>query len=328
MEDLKLRLVKSKSFNPWYNLSLEEYLLDNVKDDEIILYLWQNDNTVVIGRNQNAWKECDYQQLEADGGKLARRLSGGGAVYHDLGNLNFTFIMNKKHYDVQKHKSVIIDALAKFNVTAEFSGRNDMLINGRKFSGHAYYTSNDKSYHHGTLMVNSDLEKLGYYLKPSEKKIRSKGVDSVRSRVANITDANSSVTVEVLQESLEESFCRIFHGTCIHEMYELTVEPIIALYDKYSSWEWRFGQSPKFDISFSEKFPWAEVEFQFSLKNGEIVDANIYTDAMDTELFKGLAGNCVGLKFKKEELKNAIEQTVANEEIKKDIVRWLDSLDL
>ena len=328
MEDIKLRLVKSKSFNPWYNLSLEEYLLDNVKDDEIILYLWQNDNTVVIGRNQNAWKECDYQQLEADGGKLARRLSGGGAVYHDLGNLNFTFIMNKKHYDVKKHNSVIIDALAKFNVKAEFSGRNDMLINGRKFSGHAYYTSNDRAYHHGTLMVNSDLEKLGYYLKPSEKKIKSKGVDSVRSRVANIIDANSSVTVEALKESLEESFCRIFHGKCTHEMYEITVEPIIALYDKYSSWEWRFGQSPKFDISFSEKFPWAEVEFQFSLKNGEIDDASIYTDAMDTELFNGLAESFKGRKLKREELINSIEQTVANEEMKKDIVRWIESLDL
>lgn len=328
MEDVKLRLVKSESFNAWYNLSLEEYLLDNVKSDEIILYLWQNDNTVVIGRNQNAWKECAWQQLEDDGGKLARRLSGGGAVYHDLGNLNFTFIMDKKHYDIKKHHKVIIDALAKFDVKAEFSGRNDMLVDGKKFSGHAYYTNNDKSYHHGTLMVNSDLEKLGYYLRPSEKKIRSKGVDSVRSRVANITDSNSFVTIESLQKSLEESFCKIYNGECSHEIYKVNVKPIIELYDKYSSWEWRFGQSPKFDVTYTERFHWGEVELQLSLKNGEIVDSCIYTDAMDTELFNGLTEKLKGCKLQKDELKNIIEIILTNEEIKKDIVKWIDNFDI
>jgi len=328
MENIKLRLVKSNSLNPWYNLSLEEYLLDNVKSDEIILYLWQNDNTVVIGRNQNAWKECAWQQLADDGGKLARRLSGGGAVYHDLGNLNFTFIMDNKHYNIEKHHSVIIDALDKFNVKADFSGRNDMLIDGKKFSGHAYYTNNNKSYHHGTLMVNSDLEKLEYYLRPSEKKIKSKGIDSVRSRVANITDTNSSVTIEKLQKSMEESFCIIYNGECSHEIYEVTMEPIIKLYDKYSSWQWRFGQSPKFDVTYTERFPWGEVEFQLSLKNGEIIDSNIYTDAMDTELFSGLAEKLIGCKLQKNELINTIGKKLINEEVKKDILVWIYGLEI
>ncbi len=328
MEELKLKIIKSKSFNPWYNLSLEEYLLESVNEDEIILYLWQNDNTVVIGRNQNAWKECDWQQLNDDGGKLARRLSGGGAVYHDLGNLNFTFIMNNKHYDIKKHHAVILDALLRFNVHAEFSGRNDMLINDKKFSGHAYYTGGDKSYHHGTLMVNSDLDKLGYYLRPSEKKIKSKGVDSVRSRVTNITDVNSSVTIEKLQNSMEESFGKIYGGECRRELFMPDIDAIFALYDKYSSWQWRFGQSPKFDVTFKERFSWGETELQLSLKNGEISEAYIYTDAMDTDLFNGLAEKLKGRKLEKAEIKDAVEKTLKNENVKNDITKWIDDLDL
>lgn len=328
MENIKLRLIESQSYDPWYNLSLEEYLLDNVKNDEIILYLWQNDNTVVIGRNQNAWKECAWQQLEDDGGRLARRLSGGGAVYHDLGNLNFTFIMCQEHYSIEKHHRVIMDALAKFDVRAEFSGRNDMLIDGKKFSGHAYYTNKNKMYHHGTLMVSSDLEKLGYYLKPSEKKIKSKGIDSIRSRVTNITDANSSVTVDELKKSMEESFCRLYGGECTNEVYEPNMEPVKKLYEKYSSWEWRFGQSPEFDISYSERFPWGEVEFLFTLKNGKIIKSAVYTDAMDTELFAGLSECFTGCSLQKNEIKEAVEKHLTDEKVRQDISAWLEDADI
>jgi len=255
-------------------------------------------------------------------------LSGGGAVYHDLGNLNFTFIMNQKHYNLEKQHSVIIDALAKFNVKADFSGRNDMLIDGKKFSGHAYYTNNNKSYHHGTLMVNSDLDKLGYYLKPSEKKIKSKGIDSVRSRVTNITDVNNEVTIEMLKQSMDDSFCKIYTGECTYEIYELEVDPLIVLYDKYSSWQWRFGQSPKFDASYTERFTWGEIELDFSLKNGLITEANIFTDAMDVEIFDGLADSFKGIKFEKNEIKNTINKASINEEIKKEILMWLNNIEL
>lgn len=138
-EKLDTKIVYSHSYDPWFNLAVEEYLLNHVHDHEVILYLWQNDQTVVIGRNQNAWKECAWEQLEKDGGKLARRLSGGGAVFHDLGNLNFTFLTTKKHYELERQLSVILQALRKLGVNAEFSGRNDLMLDGRKFSGHAYY---------------------------------------------------------------------------------------------------------------------------------------------------------------------------------------------
>jgi len=322
---VKLRLAKSNSYNPWHNLSLEEYLMSTVKVDEIILYLWQNEHTVVIGKNQNAWKECAWQQLEADNGKLARRLSGGGAVYHDLGNLNFTFIMNKEHYNLHKQHTVIINALKSFDVEAEFSGRNDMLINGKKFSGHAYYFNKDKSYHHGTLMVNSDLQKLGYYLKPSEKKIKSKGVDSVRSRVTNITDVNPNVTIEKLKQAMDESFVKLYDGEISHETYDENIELIGELYEKYSSWEWRFGQSPVFDISYTEKFSWGEVEFQFTQKSGEIIDSKIYTDAMDTELFNGLNDAFIGCKFQINQILEVINKTIKQDDIKNDVINWVNN---
>ena len=131
-------IVITTSFNPWFNLAIEEFLVNNVKDDETILYLWQNKDTVVIGSNQNPWKECDVNKIEEDKVKLARRLSGGGAVYHDIGNLNFTFIMKKYKYDEDKQLNVVLNAINSFGMEAKFSGRNDLLLSGKKFSGNAY----------------------------------------------------------------------------------------------------------------------------------------------------------------------------------------------
>lgn len=136
--EFKPEIIYSQSFNPWYNLALEEYLLNGVSDNEVILYLWQNDNTVVVGRNQNAWKECRCKLLEEEGGKLARRLSGGGAVYHDLGNLNFTFLMKDSLYDLKHQLNVILNAVKMAGIEAEFSGRNDLVVQGKKFSGNAF----------------------------------------------------------------------------------------------------------------------------------------------------------------------------------------------
>ena len=135
----KLTYIESNTTNPYHNLALEEALLFGCGKEECILYLWQNEKTVVIGKNQNAWKECRTEKLERDGGHLARRLSGGGAVYHDLGNLNFTFLVSREHYDLDRQLAVIQRALEHLGLRAEKSGRNDLLINGKKFSGNAFY---------------------------------------------------------------------------------------------------------------------------------------------------------------------------------------------
>ncbi|MGI6631256.1 MAG: lipoate--protein ligase [Bacillota bacterium] len=328
--NIKTKVVQSHSFDPWFNLAVEEYLLNHVQDREVILYLWQNDQTVVIGRNQNAWKECAWEQLEKDGGKLARRLSGGGAVFHDLGNLNFTFLTAKKHYDLEKQLAVILHALKKFGVQAEFSGRNDLILEGRKFSGHAYYFHGSAAFHHGTILINTDMEKLTRYLKPSEKKIVSKGVDSVRSRVINLSEVSSRITVPEVRDSLRESFAQIY-GHAVETVLDANDPEIRKNYAKYASWEWRFGQTPSFDLSLSERFSWGEIELGFRLQNGKIDSCTAYSDAMDEDLIGKIPEALKGHVLQKDALITAL-QSVAEEKkgtvIIDDLIRWLESMEI
>lgn len=327
---IKPILIETTSDNPWYNLALEEYLFNTINPDEVILYLWQNNNTVVIGRNQNAWKECDSEKFENDGGKIARRLSGGGAVYHDLGNLNFTFIMHENNYNMLRQLSVLKNSLKYFNINAEFSGRNDMLIEGKKFSGHAYYFKSKKAYHHGTLLVNSDLEKLSMYLNPSKKKIESKGVDSVKSRVTNISNIDKDISIYKLSNALKRSFENTYGSISKYMIYDSEDQNVLSLKDKYSSWDWRYGKSPKFDISFSDRFAWGEIEIALSLKNAIITDMHVYTDAMDTELFENFSSGFIGAKLSKETMLQICEEQsqAMPEHIKNDLSSFISNLDL
>ncbi|MTK11235.1 MAG: lipoate--protein ligase, partial [Clostridiaceae bacterium] len=203
-KDIKTKIVVSTSVDPYYNLSLEEYLLNNVEEDEVILYLWQNANTVVIGRNQNPWKECKCKELELNNGKIARRLSGGGAVYHDLGNLNFTFVASEALYNLEKQLKVILKAAQKEGINAQFSGRNDIEVNGKKFSGNAFYFTKTSAYHHGAILIDTDINKLGSYLQVSKEKIQSKGIDSVQARVVNLKNLNKDITIESFKMRLKE----------------------------------------------------------------------------------------------------------------------------
>ena len=186
--------------DPYRNLALERYLTETVPEDACVLYLWQNQNTVVIGRNQNAWKECRTGLLEQEGGVLARRLSGGGAVFHDLGNLNFTFSVTEENYDLRRQQQLILTACRLLGLRAELSGRNDLLAEGRKFSGNSFYAHNGRAFHNGTLLVDADMTKMGRYLSPSTAKIASKGVDSVRSRVVNLRPSCAGRAVCAVQQ--------------------------------------------------------------------------------------------------------------------------------
>ncbi|MEG1126893.1 MAG: lipoate--protein ligase, partial [Oscillospiraceae bacterium] len=179
------QIIEADGTNPYRNLAVEEFLTDNVPAETCILYLWQNAKTVVIGNNQNAWQECKTQALHEDGGHLARRLSGGGAVFHDDGNLNFTFILPRDDFDIARQSEVIMRAVSSFGVCVERSGRNDILANGQKFSGNAFFRRRNSAYHHGTLLINVDMQNLSHYLNVSAAKLESNGVKSVKSRVCN-----------------------------------------------------------------------------------------------------------------------------------------------
>ena len=198
------------NYDPWFNLSVEEYLAEKINPNQVLLYLWQNKDTVVIGRNQNPWKECNIDKIKADGVYLARRSSGGGAVYHDLGNLNFTFITGKKLYDREKQLEVILRAVNSFGLHAYFSGRNDILLEEKKFSGNAYCFGDSFSYHHGTILINSNMSRLSHYLNPSKHKISSKGIDSVKSRVVNLHSLSPEITVTKMKTAVTNAFTDVY----------------------------------------------------------------------------------------------------------------------
>lgn len=320
------KIICSSSTDPWYNLALEEYLLEIVKKNEIYLYLWQNKDTVVIGRNQNPWKECRCKVFEDNGGKLARRLSGGGAVYHDLGNLNFTFIMDKDIYNLNRQLQVIIDAVKGLGINAEFSGRNDITVDGKKFSGNAYYFKELAAYHHGTILVDTDFEKLINYLQVSQEKIVSKGIDSVRSRVVNLKSIDSEINIKSVKNSIKTSFITNYGGNG-RELEINNCERLKEIYEKYSSWEWRYGQTPNFDLIFSKRFNWGGIEVGFELRDGYIVSSNIYSDSLAADLIQNISNelkdipldiNIIVKRISGVMVRNKDEQLII-----KDICSWL-----
>lgn len=316
----KLRIFESAGFDPYVNLATEKYLMDTTAEDTCVLYLWQNQNTVVIGRNQNPWAECRTSLLEEEGGKLARRLSGGGAVFHDLGNLNFTFLMGKENYDLDKQLAVIQKACALAGILAEKSGRNDLLADGRKFSGNAFYQSRTHAYHHGTLMVDVDKEKLGRYLSPPKAKLEAKGVASVRSRVVNLKELAPGLTIGALKGYMAEAFCQV---------YGLQAEPIIpteadlavidALSREYGSWEYLFGNPLPFTFEAQGHYPWGHIQFQLNAKSGIITDAKVYTDAMDWSLPEILQKILTGCRFDTDSILKALAQAPLTAEIARDL---------
>ncbi len=285
MNEEIIGVIKSEQYDPWLNLAFEEYLLDNIHPDEVILFLWQNKNTVVIGRNQNAWRECSTILLEKEDGKLARRLSGGGAVYHDTGNLNYTFITGKNKFNLDKQYRVILNAVQKLSIPAIMTGRNDLVADGRKFSGNAFCHRNNGSYHHGTLLVNVDMDKLSRYLRVSTEKMNAKGVKSVKSRVVNLNEFVPSLNVADISERLIESFEELYGKTLYRKtgFNEFDMDKVMELYEKYSSWNWIYGETPAFDLEINDKFQWGEIQLQFKLKEGIIKKAVAYSDAMDED---------------------------------------------
>lgn len=325
-QPVKTKIVLSDSFDPWHNLALEEFLFRNVEKNQVILYLWQNQNTVVIGRNQNAWKECRCAKLEGDGGKLARRLSGGGAVFHDLGNLNFTFIMDRSLYDLHKQLQVILEGTKKLGIHAEFTGRNDLTVDGKKFSGNAFYFDGDKAYHHGTIMIDVDVQKVSAYLQVSKEKMISKGVDSVQSRVTNLHNYRPELTIDEMKETLKQSF---------QELYGESPEPILIkendhdlkiLYDKYSSWDWLYGKTPQFDVVFETRFPWGGIDLGLTLSKGRITASKIYSDAMNANLIEQIAASLVNLPLTSENIIQGLDAFAVADEDKQvieDMKTWL-----
>lgn len=323
----ELRYIHATGVNPYENLALEEYLLDHVKEDACILYLWQNRRTVVIGKNQNCWKECKTAELERDGGFVARRLSGGGAVFHDMGNLNFTFLAHKKNYDLDRQLDVILRAVRKWGIAAEKTGRNDIEASGRKFSGNAFYSANGRSYHHGTILIRENMGDLSRYLNVSAEKIRSKGVESVKSRVVNLAELNPELTVNHMRRALVASFGEIY-GMKPEEIPpdELDEAKLRALTRKFSAWAWVYGRKIPFTFETAKRFAWGDAQIQLVVRGGKITEAEIFSDAMRAEYISQFAQALKGCVYAKEPLRLAIAGITARDEETKKMAEDMLSL--
>lgn len=202
---MKYKYFITSGTDPYANLAAERCLFEFANENTAILYLWQNDNTIVIGKNQDVYSECRADEFKAQGGRIVRRMSGGGAVYHDLGNLNFSIITVKLNDSEQKYLDLILRMAENLGIRAEFGGRNDVVCNGRKFSGSAVYDDGEKICRHGTVLVNTDIEKMTYYLTPEREKLNRHGVESVRSRVMNLSEVNPEITVDAVKKSFIEA---------------------------------------------------------------------------------------------------------------------------
>ena len=292
------RFLITDSVDPYENLALEELLFET-QGEGATFYLWQNERTVVIGRNQNAWRECRVELLESEGGKLARRSSGGGAVFHDLGNLNFTFLLPKEHYDLVRQLGVIQKAAAKFGIETSFTGRNDLVLTatGEKFSGNAFRFSNSVALHHGTILISADFSRLGRYLAPSQMKLESKGVKSVVSRVTNLGLQNPALTVETMKQALMEAFEEEYGAYEPHSWDLIDKEKLEQKRQTYASWDWKFGTTPAFNVSLENRFDFGCFELLMNVKNGIVESATCYTDAMDASLAARVEAMLTGCNY-------------------------------
>lgn len=297
----KIRVLRTSVTNPWFNLATENWIFRDLDPDTFTLYLWQNDNTVVIGSCQNPWVECKVEKMQADDVLLARRQSGGGAVFHDLGNTNFTFLSSAKNYHQDDNFAIIIKALKSLGITAEKSGRNDILVDGRKVSGSAFRHSTKRSFHHGTLLVDANMSKLADYLSPNKLKLQAKGIKSVKSRVANLREFAPEIDNEALCQAIIEAFCQ-YHGQQaeVEWLDEATLSQIDSLhryYQEFADWDWRFGKTPQFSHHLETRFDWGIIDWHLDVVKAKVHRSKIFSDALDVGLIELLESSLIDLAY-------------------------------
>jgi lipoate---protein ligase len=305
------KIYISLETDPYFNIAAE-YQMFLEADEGISFFLWQNQSAVICGRNQNLYAECNMEYLENNHILPVRRFSGGGTVFQDMGNVNFTFIAKEKNVNIKKYMNVIKRALSFFDISCEFSGRNDLLYNGKKFSGHAYYVDKGNHMYHGTIMVNVDMNVVSKVLNPSFIKLKSKGIDSVRSRVINLSEVNKDITVESMIDALSRAFIDVY-GNSDPIKYIDRNSIKVPLFEKINRNEWIFGQSPNYSISFERKLPCGNVTIYVDVKEGIINSININTDSLTVFDFSKCEKSLIGTLFNENYVFDYIEKyTQAN----------------
>lgn len=273
--------IQDHHTDPYFNLAAEEYVLKNFSED--CFMLWRNAPSIIVGKHQNTLAEINIDYVKQNEIKVVRRLSGGGAVFHDLGNLNFTFIVSGEDgnlVDFRRFTKPILEVLQKLGVEARFEGRNDLTINGLKFSGNAEHVYRNRTLHHGTLLFSAVMTDLAQALKVNPLKFTDKAVKSVRSRVTNISEhLTQPMTVEVFSDMIMDHIRSNYGG---NQLYSYTVadrEAIEKLRDeKYSQWDWNFGYSPRYQFEKGVRTNGGNLEVHLNAEHGIMTELKIYGD--------------------------------------------------
>lgn len=299
--------------DPRINLAIEEFVLRNMdieKDDYLLFYI--NQPSIIIGKNQNTIEEINTDYVEDNGIIVVRRLSGGGAVYHDLNNLNFSFLTKddgNSFHNYKKFTQPVVDALKKLGVDAELSGRNDILAEGKKVSGNAQYATRGRMFSHGTLLFKTDVDAVASSLKVKKDKIESKGIKSVRSRVGNISDyLKEPMTIEEFRMEILNS---IFGGEENIQYYELTEEDWKKIHEiseeRYQKWEWNYGKSPRFNIQKTNRFPSGGIDIRMEVNKGIIEEIKIFGDFFGVGDVADIEKLLVGVKYDRTSIDDALK---------------------
>lgn len=297
--------------DPMINLAIEEYVLRNLDVNESYLLFYINEPSIIIGKNQNTAEEINTEYVEENGIKVVRRLSGGGAVYHDLGNLNFSFITKddgESFHNFQKFTEPVVKALKKLGINAELSGRNDILAEGKKISGNAMFSTRGRMFSHGTLMFDVNVDDVVASLKVKKDKIESKGIKSVRSRVTNIVDfLENPITIEEFKSLILKY---IFEGSEEVPEYVLTEDDWNKIHEiskeRYQNWDWNYGKSPKFNLQNSHRFPVGSIDIRLEVNKGRIESCKIYGDFFGVGEVAEIEELLNGVRYEKEAIADAL----------------------
>ncbi|QQE79828.1 lipoate--protein ligase [Alicyclobacillus sp. SO9] len=297
--------------DPTINLAMEEYIVSGMNDDETYLLFYINKPCIIIGKNQNTFEEINPVYVREWELPVVRRLSGGGAVYHDFGNLNFSFITNREvdsFRNFRRFTEPVTSALRELGVDAKMTGRNDIEVDGKKISGNAQFTANDRMFNHGTLMFDVDLEAVTAALNVQADKIESKGIKSVRGRVANIREyLQTDMTIEDFRQKLLHT---IFSAETV-PTYEFTESDwrqihLIAEH-RYRDWDWNYGRSPEFNVRRSKRFPIGKIDIRLDVKNGWVEQCKLYGDFFGTGDMKNIEDRLVKCRYNYADIRKAVE---------------------
>lgn len=309
-----MKFIDNKGItDPYINLAIEEYVLRNFGEEESFLLFYINKPSIIIGKNQNSVEEINTDYVEANDIKVVRRLSGGGAVYHDEGNLNFSFITKDdgdSFHNFAKFTEPVVQALNDLGIPAQLIGRNDLLVEGRKISGNAQFSTQGRMFSHGTLMFDSEIEHVVQALNVKQEKIESKGIKSIRSRVANIAEyLKEEMTMDDFKDHILRS---VFDVADVKDVptYELTEEDWEKINEisanRYQKWEWNYGKSPSFNKQASHKFPSGLLDVRLDVKDGVIENCIIYGDFFGVGEIEDLEEKLIGVRHNRQAVEEAL----------------------